>query len=136
MNNPPPFSGFGLYFLWFLLFIFFYSSVSAVFAFTVQRDAGIPAWLLSVRIAILIFMFLWCFLTLGRRRLAVWGFWITSVLMIPFTITYNYYFNLNIPEFIVTSGWVIQNTIITTVFILVMVWLYNRSIRNQLGSFY
>ena len=136
MKNPPPFSGFGLYFLWFLLFIFFYSSVSAIFAFNTQKDAGIPAWLLVIRVAILVFMFLWSFLTLGRRRIAVWGFWITSVLMVPFTVTYNYYFNLSVPEFVLTAGWIVQSTIITTVVIVVVIWLYNISIRSQLGSFY
>lgn len=135
MSPSQNFSGFGLYFLWFLLFVWFYAGISAIFAFGVQREAGIPIWLLILRIAILMTLFLCTFLTLGRKRLAVFGFWATAVLMIPITITYNYFFNLDTPGFAATGGWIVQNTIVTAVVVMIMVTLYNYSIRSQLNTF-
>ena len=136
MTEKAAFSGTALFYLWFLLLVWFYTGVGAIFGFGTQRESGFPAWVLLLRIVVFISFFATTFFTLGRRKLAVWGFWVTAVLMIPVTVTFNYYFNLNIADFVLTAGWIVQTTIVTTIIVLIMVGIYNYVIRDALYTFY
>jgi hypothetical protein len=125
------FSGCGLYLLWALLLIFFYTLVGAVWTFKMGLDQGFPLWLLLARIAVLAGLFISIFGLLGRKQWAVWVFFACAAAMIPLSVSYSYHFSLLSEGFQLTLGWIIRNTVVTALVIMVGVTTVFYLIRPQ-----
>ena len=125
------FSGCGLFLLWALLLIFFYTTVGAIWTFSMGLDQGFPLWLLLARIAVLAGLFVSTFGLLGRKQWAVWGFFGCAALMIPLSVSYSYHFSLLTEGFQLTLGWIIRNTVVTALVIMGGVTLVFYLIRPQ-----
>ena len=119
--NGNRFSSCGLYLLWFLLLIFFYALIGAIWSLKTGLEQGFPFSLLVSRIVVLAALFASMFGLLGRKQWAVWGFFGSATAMIPLSVSYSYYFALQTGGFQLTVGWIIGNTLITALVVMMIV---------------
>ena len=114
-------SGCGLFILWSLLLIFFMTLVRAVFGMSVELELGYPLWLLIGRLLVVSALCATILGLMGQRKWGVYGFFSAAVVMIPLSVAYSY-FNLQLTEGLaLTAGWIVRNTVITAVFIMLLV---------------
>ena len=128
------FSGCGLFVLWSLLLIFFMTLVRAVFGLTTELELGYPLWLLIGRLLVVVLLFVTILGLMGRRKWGVYGFFAAAAAMIPLSVAYSY-FNLQLTEGLeLTVNWIVRNTLITAVFIMLLVTVVFWAIRVQGGG--
>jgi hypothetical protein len=71
---------------------------------------------------------------MGRRKWGVYGFFVAAAAMIPLSVAYSY-FNLQLTEGLeLTVNWIVRNTLITAVFIMLLVTVVFWAIRVQGGE--
>ena len=128
------FSGCGLFVLWSLLLIFFMTFVRAIFGLTTELELGYPLWLLIGRLLVIALLFATILGLMGRRKWGVYGFFAAAAAMIPLSVAYSY-FQLQLTEGLaLTLDWVVRNTVITAVAIMLLVTLVFWAIRVQGGK--
>ena len=128
------FSGCGLFILWSLLLIFFMTLVRAIFGMSVELELGYPLWLLIGRILLVVALCATILGLMGQRKWGIYGFFAATVAMIPLSVAYSY-FNLQLTEGLeLTLSWIVRNTVITAVFIMLMVTAVFWAIRAQGGN--
>ena len=90
---------------------------------------GFPLWLLFGRLAVLTGLFVSIFGLLGLRKWSLVGFFGSAAVMIPMSVAYNAYLLQRSEDFILTTEWIIRNTVVTAVVIFVMIGLVLFAIR-------
>jgi hypothetical protein len=130
MKNANGFSGCGLFLLWTLFLVFFWTLVQSVFGFSTEVDLGYPVWLLLARIVTVLTFIISLLGLLGRRRWAVISFFASAVAMIPLSVAYSY-FQLQLAEGLaLTTSWIVRNTLITAIAIMLLVTIVFWSMRS------
>lgn len=128
------FSGCGLFVLWSLLLIFFMTFVRALFGLTTELDLGYPLWLLIGRLLVVTTLFVTILGLMGRRKWGVYSFFAAAAAMIPLSVAYSY-FNLQLTEGLeLTLSWIVRNTMITAVAIMLLVTVVFWAMRVQGGE--
>lgn len=111
--------------------ILFMTLVRVIFGMSVELEFGYPLWLLIGRLLVVAALFVTILGLMGRRKWGVYGFFAAAVAMIPLSVAYSY-FNLQITEGLeLTVGWIVRNTVITAVFIMLVVTAVFWSLRVQ-----
>lgn len=108
--------------------------VGAIFGLTTELELGYPLWLLIGRLLVIATLFATILGLMGRRKWGVYGFFAAAAAMIPLSVAYSY-FQLQLTEGLaLTLNWVVRNTVITAVIIMLLVTLVFWAIRVQGGE--
>jgi hypothetical protein len=129
--NDNQLSGFALYLLWFLLFVFFSTLIGAVFGFSAELAQGFPLTLLIGRLVVVGGIFAAIIGLLAQKAWGVWLFFACAVVMVPLSVAYSYYHTLQLSPLALTTGWIIRNTVLTTLLIMGVVTLVLYAVRPR-----
>lgn len=97
--------------------------------------AGFPVWLLLGRVAVLFGIFVSSLGMLSRKKWGFYTFFSVMAAMIPLSITYTYFVEtIEVGGgFVPSFSWILQTTVVTSVIVMIIVWLVFSVLRRQMN---